>query len=418
MPKRRKRKKKHWSYNAGERGRNWVRAYQQRRDKKFYLEWRETDESGKSKRRSILLKDVTTQKAAKAKADALAARFAEEVEKPEPEPEPIPVSITSLLADYLEEVTPRKGESAQDHDRRAARIWKAYFEMQADKARRPDRHPETLDRIDWDGFIECRRSGKIPGWKNVADRAVEYDLKFMVAVLTWGLGTPMLKSHPWGQEVRKAQNWQMPKEQNPKRPGMPNWIREGLITHSSGWQFKAMLGLERETRRRNSAIRRLDWSDVDQDEWTVRWRGEQDKSGKENVTPLTRRAIEILTALPSRGISGPVFPAARAPQEPTPRGTCQNWLRKAKAAWLKDTPDANREKLKKALHRVGFHAQKRQGIRDPEFRKLPPKIQEEFSGTSWEMIRRVYDEVTVEDMREAMALETGSNCEQQLRATG
>jgi len=48
---------------------------------------------------------------------------------------------------------------------------------------------------------------------------------------------------------------------------------------------------------------------------------------------------------------------------------------------------------------VGFHAEKRQGIRDPEFRKLPPKIQEEFSGTSWEMIRRVYDEVTVADWR-------------------
>jgi len=102
----------------------------------------------------------------------------------------------------------------------------------------------------------------------------------------------------------------------------------------------------------------------------------------------------------------------------TPRDACQNWLRKAKAAWLADTPDAEREKLEKALHRVGLHAEKRQGIRDPEFRKLPPKIQEEFSGTSWEMIRRVYDEVTVDDMREAMGLERGANCEQQLRATG
>lgn len=417
MPKER-RKKKNWSYNAGERGRNWVRVYRQRRDKKYYLEWRETDEAGKSRRRAILLPDVTTPKAAKAKADALAARFAEETEDPQPKPRPIPVSITSLLGDYLEEATPRKGRGKQDHDRRAARVWTAYFEMQEDATRRPDRHPETLDRVDWDGFIESRSQGMIPGWDEVGDRTVEYDLKFMIAVLTWGLGTPRLKVHPWSQEVRKAQNWQMPKEKNPKRPGMPEWIRDGLIAHSSAWQFKAMLGLERETRRRNSAIRQLDWSDIDQDEWTVRWRGELDKSGKENVTPLTPRAIELLKALPSRGISGPMFPAARDSQQATPRDTCQNWLRKAKAAWLAETPKAKQEKLRKALHRVGFHAEKRQGIRDPEFRKLPPKIQEEFSGTSWEMIRRVYDEVTVEDMREAMGLERASNCEQQLRATG
>ncbi len=294
----------------------------------------------------------------------------------------------------------------------------AYFEMQEEEGRRSDRHPEPLDRRDWDGFVECRSLGTISGWDEAGDRTVEYDLKFLIAVLTWGLGASLLKSHPWSQEIRKAQKWQMPREKNPKRPGMPDWIREGLVAHSTGWQFKSMLGLERETRRRNSAIRQLDWSDVDQDEWTVRWRGELDKSGKENVTPLTYRAIAILKGLPSRGISGPVFPAARCTQETTSRNTCQNWLRKAKAAWLKDTPKAKREKLETALHRVGFHAEKRQGIRDPEFRKLPPKIQEEFSGTSWDMIRRVYDEVNVDDMREAMGLETGPNCEQQLRATG
>jgi hypothetical protein len=39
MPK--KRRKRNWSYNAGERGRNWVRAYQPKRDGRFYLEWME-----------------------------------------------------------------------------------------------------------------------------------------------------------------------------------------------------------------------------------------------------------------------------------------------------------------------------------------------------------------------------------------
>ncbi len=34
-------RKKRWSYNAGQRGRNWVRAFEHPQDGTLYLEWLE-----------------------------------------------------------------------------------------------------------------------------------------------------------------------------------------------------------------------------------------------------------------------------------------------------------------------------------------------------------------------------------------
>ena len=68
-----------------------------------------------------------------------------------------------------------------------------------------------------------------------------------------------------------------------------------------------MLLLERETKRRNSAIRQLLWSDINFKEETIRWRRETDKVRREGVTPLTEAALDVLRALP-RGVGTvPVF---------------------------------------------------------------------------------------------------------------
>lgn len=415
MPKRRKRKK-HWSYNAGERGRNWVRAYRQPRDGRFYLEWREDG------RRRALRLQVDTEEQAAAKADELAARFAEIEPEQEPEKDP-PITLAELLARYLKEVTPGKGHSKQGHDRRALRVWTAFFAAQEEVARQITRLPSSLDRIDWDRFIRQRRAGEIPGWdRPVRDRQVGYDLGFLVAALNWAVGARVIASNPWSSEIRRVQRWEQPGEKNPRRPSMPDDVREGLIAHAPSWQFGAALVLEKETRRRNNAIRQLLWSDIDQERWQVRWRAELDKAGRENVTPLTPRAIEVLKALPSRAIGPvPVFPSARDPARPTPSETFQTWLGRAKRRWLEQVAEDERAGLARRLFRVGFHAEKRTGVRDPWFRSLPPAIQEEIAGTQWGTLRRVYDEVTVEDMREAMKRAperagSGSNYEHQLRA--
>lgn len=386
MPK--KRRKKNWSYNAGERGRNWVRAFQQSRDGRYYIEWRED-----GRRRAVLLKGVTTPDGAKQKADELASGFAGL------ETQPAPVTLTTLFKSYLKEVTPTKGASKQGHDRRAYRVWTSFFGAQ-EPARWAGRRPENLDRIDWDRFISARRDGYVPGWlRSVKDRQVRYDLQFLIAVLNWAVGAKLIASNPWGTEIRRVQRWGMPRELNPHRPPMPDDIRDGLVAHAPGWQFRVMLVIERETRRRNNAIRQLWWSDVDFTAETVRWRHGTDKSGRQNTTPLTAAALEVLRSIP-RGIGDtPIFLGRNGC---TSRHTCQTWLRRAKAKWLRSVPEAERAALLARLEGVGFHSEKRSGVRDAEFRALPPAIQEELSGTSYNTLRNTYDEVTVEDMREAI----------------
>ena len=393
MPKRRATNKKHWSYNAGERGRNWVRAYRQPRDGKFYIEWMKEDR----KRSAKLLRGVTTTKQAKAKADELAAAFANQTEEPVEA-----VTLRDLLALYVKEVTPTKGSNVvRDHEHRSRSVWVAFFDAQEEVARRSSRLPRTLDRIDWDRFISWRRSGEMPGRGSVKDRTVQRDLVYMITALNWAMGAKLIAANPWGTEIRRVQRWVMPREKNPRRPSMTEELRAGLIAHSYAWQLPAMLVLERETRRRNNSIRQLRWSDIDQDRWTVRWRSDTDKVGRESRTPLTETAIDVLKGLPSRGIGDtPVFPAARSPGQPTTALTARTWLHQAKQRWLAATPGKERDALEEALRGVGFHAELRAGVRDPEFRRLSPKVQEELAGKSYEMLKNTYDEVTSSDMRD------------------
>lgn len=138
-------------------------------------------------------------------------------------------------------------------------------------------------------------------------------------------------------------------------------------------------------------------------------------------------AVEVLKGLPSRAIGDvPVFPAADDPTRPTPRDTCQVWLRRAKAAWRDAVAEEERPALARRLSRVGYHAEKRAGVRDPRFRGLPPKLQEELAGTSFEVLRDVYDVVAHEELAAAVRYlgegwkgpETGTIGEQERRAEG
>ena len=408
--------KKRWSYNAGQRGRNWVRAFEHARDGTLYLEWREpvteTDpDTGEMatvnrRRRQRLRAEDQSRARAVQRAEELAERFAD---LPTEQVEPL-VTLATLIDHYIQEVTPRKGRGKQGHDRRAKRVWRTYFDGLDDPDRRSGRHPSSLDRIDWDGFSSARRRGSIPEWGPVKGRQVQYDLKFLIAVLNWGTGTkpngstiPYLPNgSPWNDGIRRSQQWRMPRTKTPHRPSMTAQMRAALIKHQPSWQFGAALVLERDTRRRNSSIRRLDWSDVDQQRWTIRWRGEFDKDGRETVTPLlSEEAREVLRRAPSRGIAGPIFPSASDASKPTPGSTFQTWLRRAKASLLKSLDEAERPQWRERLCGVGFHAEKRAGVRDPEFRALPAKIQETIAGTRYTTLRDVYDEVTTDDVREA-----------------
>jgi hypothetical protein len=55
------------------------------------------------------------------------------------------------------------------------------------------------------------------------------------------------------------------------------------------------------------------------------------------------------------------------------------------------------------VERLGYHGQKRAGVRRKEFRALPNPVREKLTGTSTKTLDSVYDDVSVEEMRDALA---------------
>ena len=408
--------KKKWSYNAGERNRNWVRAYckgclkpctrASHHSGDLYLEWREDEVDPATnalvrKRRSAKMTGVSHVAEAKRRADKLAAEFAN-ASAQQQSIKPTRITFKELVDQYVAQKTPLKGTSKRDHDIRARRVWLAFLDAQVEDSRKTKRHPSTFDRIDWERFVDWRRSGRIPGCNScVRNKAISDDLSFLVSVLNWAVGAQLLDRNPWDGSIRRAQGWPKVKEHNPHRPDMPDELRAELVKHSANWALEVQLILQRETRRRNSAIRQLLWSDIDLANATIRWRSETDKSGRSNVTPMSQKAYDAICRIPNRGSGdAPLFPHGWDATRPSSRHTPQRVLRRAKAALLNAaTTDAEREELKKRLRGVGYHSEKRAGVRDPEFRSLPPKIQEEIAGTNFQTLSRIYDDVKPDAIR-------------------
>src|SRR5687767_14009343 len=93
-----------------------------------------------------------------------------------------------------------------------------------------ERKPDTLALRDWQRFITARRSGEVApkgvkapkkGEKprSVRDRVIAYDLKYLLAVLTWaeragdGRGGTLLERNP-------LKGLPMPREESPRRPSL------------------------------------------------------------------------------------------------------------------------------------------------------------------------------------------------------
>jgi hypothetical protein len=51
---------------------------------------------------------------------------------------------------------------------------------------------------------------------------------------------------------------------------------------------------------------------------------------------------------------------------------------------------------------LGYHGEKRAGVRDPQFRGLAPKIQEAIARTNHETLRKIYDDVDLDEIAAAM----------------
>lgn len=146
-------KKKCWSYIAGERGRNWVRAFEKQPGGILFVEWYEEVPARaklRRKRASLGHRDRTK---AKTTADEIAAAFGRK-EVPLPlKREPGDITLHDLLDIYLERETPYKGRSKHGHDRLATAMFKDFFGKR--------RQAKTLNLGDWNEFIRARRERRI-----------------------------------------------------------------------------------------------------------------------------------------------------------------------------------------------------------------------------------------------------------------
>jgi len=294
-------KRSRHSYGAGEWGRNRVRIFPDPKTGLFQIEWRE---NGRRLSRSLKHRDWAR---AKRQADQFAAGF---IDAPngEAETKPEPLTLEMLFEIYGEEVTPTKGAHTRGHDRAAMLMFLRFFGR--------NRDPATLSRRDWDRFIRARRAGRIgPSGKPVSDRTVEYDLKFLIAVLNWAAksrderGRLLLDSNP-------LKGLRTPTEKNPTRVVLAEEEYRALlkVSHRVDWRFHVALVLAHETGHRIGAIRQLRWSDINFEGGMILWRAEHDKSDYGHVTPVTAEALSALSEAP-----GPVPLAGKAPLLPAPR---------------------------------------------------------------------------------------------------
>ena len=338
-------KKKSWSFSAGERGVNRVRAFERATTGQLFLEHYEASHSGARPRvHRVALVGLRDKNRAKEAAERLAAELrcaAPLVTRH--------VTLAKLFDIYCREVTPGKSSGKQRHDRTCVALFSRAFGA--------EREARSLSRREWDRFIRERSSGSLrPGGvvkpRTVGSRQVAYDLRFLLAVLNWavtasdGRGETLLERNP-------LHGLSLPRDGNPRRPIVDDLEFERLVEVAPkvGMHFELALILAHETGHRINSIRQLRWSDVDLDQQRVRWRAEHDKIGLEHVTPLSARALAALERARKvqRAIGDAwVFPSPTSREEACSRHLMRDWWKRGEAlAGLPPSP------------RRGWHALRR-----------------------------------------------------------
>jgi integrase len=270
-----------WSYVTGEKRRNRIRvfAWPEKGDS-LWIDYRV---HGKRTKTALGHSDRDR---AKRQADEIAGRLSAGNARPAG----AVLSLRTLFDIYEREVTPTKGSSARDHDRRTLPLFLKAFGA--------ERRPETLNGRDWQSYIMRRRSGELaPQVRRGKDgkivlttvraRVMEQDLKLLLAVLNWAE-----LAREDGSEFLLARNplrgLEVPKEKSPRRPMFTAEhcvaLRRAAAGHSALAERFVMLALY--TGHRSGAIRQLRWSDIDLDAGVIRWRAEMDKIGYEHQNPL------------------------------------------------------------------------------------------------------------------------------------
>lgn len=378
-----------WSYVAGEKGRNRVRAFSHPKTGTLFLEFRE---DGQKRRMALGDRD---REAAKAKADELALAL-----RTPAKPAAEPLTLDALFDNYIKEVTPSKGERKQYDDQRAANLFK--------KILGPETRVETLTHRDAARYVrERRRLGNQQTRKKrkkkngqqgqqeeatpkpLRNRAIAADLEVIHAALNWAVGAGMISRNPF-------KGFSINRDEGVRRPIISADEYQQLLDAADQVDpgCRLALVLAHETGHRIGAIRQLRWSDIDLDKATVRWRAENDKIGFEHVTPLTSEAVTALKAARKASASigdAWVFPSPEDPAEPVSRHLVRDW-------WERLEPEAGIARIPGR----GWHALRRQFA--SELKHTPPRDLQELGGwKSYQTIVKCYQRADEQTMRAALA---------------
>jgi len=324
MTSARKGKTKGWSYSAGERGVNRVRAYEHPTTGRMFCTVYESDRTGESRRPKRIALGHSDRERAKGQAEEMAAKLRQAVPV-----RPAHLTLAEMFDNYLREVTPQKVESTQRHDRNCAQLFLRAFGAQSE--------PRHLSRREWDRFIRDRRDGRLrpkgrvkPG--AVRNRIIAYDLKWLLAVLRWatqtsdGQGGPLLDRNP-------LVGLEMPREDAPLRGILSDaeyqaMTKVALEIHPD---FERALILVHETGHRLNSVRQLRWSDIDLAKGMIHWLAAHDKIGYEHDTPISPTLQTYLVRERKKQPFGDgwLFPEPIAPDRPRRRELFSTWWDRA-----------------------------------------------------------------------------------------
>jgi integrase len=135
-------------------------------------------------------------------------------------------------------------------------------------------------------------------------------------------------------QAKGAHGIKLPRERNPRRPVMRHDVYLKLLKVAEQVHplLELALVVAEGTGRWISAWRNLRWDDIGFQTGEIRWQAEFDKSGFEDVRPMSdavRGALREARKVQRAIGSAPVFPAPKDPTKPCDRDLLDHWLRRA-----------------------------------------------------------------------------------------
>ncbi|HEU5185508.1 MAG TPA: tyrosine-type recombinase/integrase [Gemmatimonadaceae bacterium] len=370
-------KKTELPYFVGEKGVNRIRLYAHAKTGMLWLDCR----TPKRIRQSLGHRDVERGKRA---AEQLAVEL-RSAEAPRTD-----VTLRELFDKYEGERLPMKSAGVQEHNRRA----RALFERCWGAATKV----KDLDRRDWDRFIRERRTGALRPHKSrrtdgVRDRQIEYELRFLLAVLNWAEGVrehgrPLLDHRPF-------RGFAVPTELNVKQPTITEDEIAKLrgVAHKVHPQCPVFFSVVYHTGHRGKAVRFLKWSDVDLSAGTIRFADARDKIRFDHVVPIDGELTELLREY--RRASGAIgdtwlFPRENDPSQPLSRYVVCEWWQK-----LERLAGISRMKYR------GWHSLRRRFATDLD--AVPMKQLMSLGGWKTPVTVMRYQKHTIEELRAGLA---------------